>query len=168
MTHARTLGLLEHLASRPGHDEVKADFRDLLVAEFGSGLADIKFEQRIEIRSRTDALIGRTVFEAKRDVDRERADIERKMPEYLASREAETGEKFIGLASDGLKWLVYALEDGQLAELKSHILEVEKAGQFLAFLDGALALKISLPPDPLTIRAELGRDSDSAQRSCSR
>ena len=26
--------------------------------------------------------------------------------------QAETGEKFIGIASDGLKWLVYALENG--------------------------------------------------------
>ena len=30
-----TLDVLRHLATRPGHDEVKADFRQLLVAEFG-------------------------------------------------------------------------------------------------------------------------------------
>lgn len=159
MGNERTANLLQHLASRPGHDEVKADFRQLLVEEFGADLADIRFEARIEIRSRTDALIGRTVFEAKRDIDRERADVERKMPEYLASREAETGEKFIGIASDGLKWLVYALENGILAELKSCQLNLEKPDDFLAFLDGALALKSSLPPDALTVRAELGRES---------
>ena len=31
-------------------------------------LADIRFEQRVEVKSRIDALIGRTVFEAKRDL----------------------------------------------------------------------------------------------------
>ena len=31
----RTRALLHHLATRPGHDEVKSDFRQLLVEEFG-------------------------------------------------------------------------------------------------------------------------------------
>jgi len=60
-----SLETLRHLAGKPGHDEVKADFRGLLVAEFEVPLADVRFEQRIEVKSRTDALIGRTVFEAK-------------------------------------------------------------------------------------------------------
>jgi hypothetical protein len=40
----------------------------------------------------------------------------------------------------------------------------ERAGEFLAWLDGALALKSSLPPDPLTIRAELGQASVAYHR----
>lgn len=156
---AATLPILQHLATRPGHDEVKADFQRLLVEEFGVALADIRFEQRIEVKSRIDALIGRTVFEAKRDLDRERADVERKMPDYLANREAETGEAYVGLASDGVNWSVYALDAGALVALKSHRLDPEKPAEFLAFLDGALALKASLPPDALTIRDELGQHS---------
>ena len=155
-----TLALLRHFAGRPGHDEVKAGFRDLLVREFGVDLGDVDFETRIEVRSRTDALIGRTIFEAKRNVDVERADVRRKMPEYLANRERETGEKFVGLASDGFKWIVYDLDDaGELRELKTAQLDPEKPGAFLSFLDGALALKASLPPDPQTVRDELGQDS---------
>ncbi len=156
MNNPDTLALLRHLATRPGHDEVKSDFRQLLVGEFGANLSDIRFEQRIEIHSRTDALIGRTVFEAKRNLDAERKDVERKMPDYLANREAETGENFVGLASDGLKWNVYALQAGALTELRSFTLDPEKPGAFLSFLDGALALKSSLPPDAQTIRDELG------------
>lgn len=155
----KALALIRHLASRPGHDEVKAGFRDLLVEEFGVAFGDVKFEQRIEIRSRTDALIGRTVFEAKRNLDAERADVLRKMPDYLANREAETGEKFVGVASDGLIWTLYALEDEKLVELKTFRCDPEQPGAFLSFLDGALALKASLPPDPATIREELGRQS---------
>lgn len=156
---ANTQTLLRHLAGRPGHDEVKSDFRDLLVAEFGAELHQIKFEQRIEISSRTDALIGRTVFEAKRNLDAERGDVLRKMPDYLSNREQETGEKYVGIASDGLKWSVYALESGELRELRNYQLDPEKPGAFLSFLDGALALKSSLPPDPQTIRDELGQHS---------
>lgn len=158
--NSRTQDLLRHLASRPGHDEVKADFRQLLVEEFGAELHALDFERRVpEVRGRLDALIGRTVLEAKSDLDREWPDVERRMPDYLADREREEGEHFVGIASDGLKWAVFELRDGKLVTVKRTTLDPDKPESFLAWLDGALALKASLPPDPLTIRAELGSDS---------
>jgi hypothetical protein len=157
--------LLRHLASKPGHDEVKADFRQLLTTEFDVPLADVRFEQRIEVKSRTDALIGRTVFEAKRDLVREWEDVERKMPDYLANREAETGEPFVGIASDGRLWRVLALDRGQLIKIKETNLNPDKPEEFLAWLDGALALKVSLPPDPTTVRIELGAESVAFRRA---
>lgn len=157
---AETISLLQHLAGRPGHDEVKAAFAQLLVSEFGVQRNDLDFEARVpEVRGRIDALIGRTVFEAKSDLKREWADVERRMPDYLADRERETGEQFVGLASDGLTWSVFELHAGSLNVVKTTVLAPEHAGRFLAWLDGALALKASLPPDALTIRAELGQDS---------
>ncbi|HEV8679509.1 MAG TPA: hypothetical protein VGQ90_09060, partial [Stellaceae bacterium] len=122
-----TADLLRHLASRPGHDEVKADFQQLLVAEFGVERGDLRFEQRAPaIRGRLDALIGRTVFESKSNLDREWQDIERRMPDYLADREREEGEHFIGLASDGEKWAVLRLEAGALVVLKRTVLDADK------------------------------------------
>ena len=41
----RTRELLHHLATRPGHDEVKSDFRQLLVEEFGVELGALDFER---------------------------------------------------------------------------------------------------------------------------
>ena len=158
-TRPESLNLLRHLASKPGHDEVKSDFRDLLVAEFDVDLSQVVFEQRVEVKSRIDALIGRTVFEAKRDLGHEMRDVEHKMPDYLANREAETGEPFIGMASDGRKWVVFALEGVALVKLKETTLDPDKPSDFLAWLDGALALKASLHPDTQTVRAELGGDS---------
>lgn len=71
-TNPRTLDILRDLARRPGHDEVKAAFRELLVEEFGVERQAIDFERRVpEVRGRLDALIGRTVFEAKTDLVRE-------------------------------------------------------------------------------------------------
>ncbi len=155
-----TRDLLRHLASRPGHDEVKAGFRELLIQEFGVERAALEFERRVpEVRGRLDALIGRTVFEAKRDLKREWSDVERRMPDYLADREREEGEHFVGVASDGLNWAVFEVAEAKLVTVKETALDPEKPGAFLAWLDGALALKSSLPAEALTIRAELGHDS---------
>lgn len=159
-TNNKTLNLLQHLATRPGHDEVKADFRELLVEEFGVERASLDFEVRAPvIRGRLDALVGRTVFEAKRSLDREMDDVLRRMPEYLSDREREFGEQFVGIASDGLKWFVFELAEGRLEQIKDTTLDPEKPEPFLAWLDGVLALKSSLSPDALTIRSELGADS---------
>jgi hypothetical protein len=157
---------LQHLATRPGHDEVKADFRQLLVEEFGVELAALDFERRVpEVAGRLDALIGRTVFEAKRDLDREWDDVVRRMPDYLADREREEGERFIGIASDGLKWVVFERSGDQLVIIKDITLDPAKPELFLAWLDGAVALKSALHPDPITIRIELGHESVAFRRA---
>jgi hypothetical protein len=162
----RTRQLLHHLASRPGHDEVKSDFRQLLVEEFGAELGALDFERRVpEVKGRLDALIGRTVFEAKRNLDQEWDDVVRRMPDYLADREREEGERFVGVASDGLKWVVFERSGDQLIKLKETTLDRDKGEVFLAWLDGALALKVSLPPDPMTVRLELGQDSVAFRRA---
>jgi hypothetical protein len=166
VTSQSTIDLLRHLAGKPGHDEVKADFRQLLIEEFGAELSALDFERRVPVvRGRLDALIGRTVFEAKRDLARELADVERKMPDYLGDCEREEGQKFVEIASDGRQWIAYELEDGKLIKIKEIVLDLQKPDLFLAWLDGVVALKASLPPDPLTIRIELGQDSVAFRRA---
>ena len=162
----RTRELLHHLATRPGHDEVKSDFRQLLVEEFGVELGALDFERRVpEVKGRLDALIGRTVFEAKRNLDQEWDDVVRRMPDYLADREREEGERFVGIASDGLKWVVFERSGDQLVKLKDTTLDPDKADIFLAWLDGAVALKDALTPDPITVRLELGQDLVAFRRA---
>jgi N-6 DNA Methylase len=161
----RTRALLHHLATRPGHDEVKSDFRQLLVEEFGVELGALDFERRVpEVRGRLDALIGRTVFEAKRNLDQEWDDVVRRMPDYLADREREEGERFGGVASDGLKWVVFERSGDRLVKLKDTTLDPDKPEIFLAWLDGAVALKNALTPDPIIVRLELGQESFAFRR----
>ncbi len=50
-------------------------------------------------------------------------------------------------------------------KVKEINLDPEKADLFLAWLDGALALKSALPPDPLTIRIELGQELVAFRRA---
>jgi hypothetical protein len=166
VTSQSTIDLLRHLAEKPGHDEVKAGFWKLLIDEFGAELSALNFERRVPVvRGRLDALIGRTVFEAKRDLAKELHDVERKMPDYLADREREEGEKFVGIASDGRQWIAYELEDGNLIKITEISLDLQKSELFLAWLDGILAIKASLPPDPLIICIELGQDSVAFRRA---
>lgn len=166
MPDEATLDLLRNLARRPAnHDGIKADFKELLVREFGVERAALDFEVRAPvIAGRLDALVGRTVFEAKRDLGRELPDVLRRMPDYLADREREHGEPFVGIASDGLRWMVYELRAGALVQLKETTLDPDHGDAFLAWLDGVLSLKSSLPPDGLTIRAELGPESIAFKR----
>ena len=53
---------------------------------------------------------------------------------------------------------MFELAAGKLGSSSARC-SIPKGPKFLAWLDGAVALKSSLPPDPLTIRAELGKDS---------
>ena len=87
------------------------------------------------------------------------------MPDYLADREREEGERFVGIASDGSKWVVFERQGDQLVKLKETTLDPDKADVFLAWLDGAVALKASLHPDPTTVRLELGQDSVAFRRA---
>ena len=111
-----------------------------------------------------DALVGRTVFEAKRDLVNEWAEVERRMPDYLSDSEREHGEPFVGIASDGLRWIALELRDGALVKINETTLDPDKGEAFLAWLDGVVALKAGLAPNPLTIRAELGQDSVAYHR----
>ncbi len=161
-----TEAILRDLAKRPAnHDNIKATFKELLVREFGMERGALDFEVRAPvIAGRLDALVGRTVFEAKRDLMAEWADIERRMPEYLADREREYGEPFVGIGSDGYRWVALELRDGALQRITETTLDPEKGEAFLAWLDGVIALKAGLPTNSLTIRAELGQGSVAFRR----
>ena len=162
----RTLDILRNLARKPGHDEVKNFFAELLISEFGAERSAIDFERRVpEVKGRIDALIGRTVLEAKSDLKKEWVDVERRMPDYLKDREREEKQRFTGIATDGQAWAVFERVGDAIVKIKDTILDPAKGEQFLAWLDGVLALKSSLPPDALTIKSELGQDSVAYHRA---
>jgi hypothetical protein len=54
------------------------------------------------------------------------------------------------------RWAAFRLSQGDLEKIKETALNPEKPGPFLAWLDGIVALKSTLSPDPNTIRIELG------------
>src|SRR3989304_8522245 len=94
--------IVTELASRPRHEKVRALVYELLVNGLGARSTEVDFERQVpEVHGRIDALLGRTLFEFKSDLRREKRDAEGKLPDYLAQREKETGTHFVGVATDG-------------------------------------------------------------------
>jgi SAM-dependent methyltransferase len=133
---------------------------ELLVHGLGASSAEVDFERPVpEVHGRIDALLGRTVFEFKSDLRREWADAERKLPDYLSQRERETGEHFVGIATDGATFIPYELRDGHLRRLADYTTAIERPRELLVWLGSAVAISAELDPTPDIVRRELGRES---------
>lgn len=156
----RLAEIIVELAIRPGHEKVRALLFELLIYGLGARSAEIHFERSLpEVRGRADALLGQTIFEFKRDLRRERRDAEAELSRYLPQRERETGERFIGIATDGAEFLAYEIDQGQLAAMATYRTELSQPRGLLIWLDSVVSLRPNLPPDPATICFELGRES---------
>ena len=166
LAQAELEALVSELAERPGHEKVRVLLYRLLVEGLGADSRDIDFEKQApEVRGRIDALLGRTVFELKSDLRRERRDAEDGLARYLSEREAQTGEKYVGIATDGAEFIAFFLRDGYAVEVGGCRAAPEKPRKLLLWLQGAVALGEELLPDPHTISGEFGRESLAARRA---
>jgi hypothetical protein len=154
------------LANRPGHEAVRTLVADILRYGFGVANHAIDHEVRLpEVHGRADTLFGSVVFEFKRDLRQELADVFARLPDYLAERERQTGRRFLGIATDGATFLAYELREADLVEIGKHEPNPARAEAFLAWLEPALSGRDDLIPDPLTVERELGRNSLSFGRA---
>ena len=157
---------VSELAARPGHEKVRALLHGLLTGGLGADSRDIDFERPApEVRGRIDALLGRTVFELKSDLRRERKDAEDGLARYLAERERATGEAWVGVATDGADFVAFFLRDGAVVEVGAHRTDSEDPRALLAWLQGVVATGADLVPDPHTVAREFGRGSLAARRA---
>lgn len=162
----RLTEIVVELASRPGHEKIRALMFELLVYGLGANSTDIEFERHMpEVRGRLDALLGQTVFEFKRDLRRERATAEEELGRYLPQRELETGEHFIGIATDGAIFQPYEVEDGHLVPLPDYTTSADEPGGLLLWLDSVVSLQPNLIPAPKVVTVELGRGSIAYRRA---
>lgn len=158
--------LVSELATRPGHEKVRVLLHRLLVDGLGADSRDIDFEKPApEVHGRIDALLGRTVFELKSDLSRERRDAEEGLARYLTEREGQTGERYVGIATDGADFIAYFLKNRHVVEVDACRTNPSAPHELLAWLQGAVAVGDSLLPDPETITREFGRDSLAARRA---
>ena len=160
ISNERLREIVSELASRPKHEKVRVLVYELLVHGLGANSTEVDFERPVpEVHGRIDALLGRTVLEFKSDSRRERNDAERKLLDYLSQRESETGERFVGIATDGAVFIPYELRDGKLRRLADYSTTVERPRELLSWLSSAVAVSAELDPTPETVRRELGRES---------
>ncbi|MGI9170267.1 MAG: hypothetical protein ACR2FH_08855 [Caulobacteraceae bacterium] len=147
----RLFEIVADLARRPGHEAVRTGVSTLLTEGLGAELHAIRHELRVvEARGRIDALLGRTVLEFKSNLARERADALEELSRYLPEREAATGQRFVGVVTDGLKWEAYELRGGAPFLLRGFKTDARKPDGLLAWLDGAVAARAEIPATPST------------------
>jgi len=158
--------IVADLANRPSgvvpgrHEHVRVRVTELLEQGLGANISAIGHEVRVvEARGRIDALLGRTVVEFKSDLRRERKDAVEELSRYLPEREAATGDRFVGVVTDGADWEAYELRDGAPFLLRTYKTDVKHPGTLLAWLDGAVATQTEIPPDAENIINELGAQS---------
>ncbi len=154
------------IARRPGHESVRTLVADILRYGFGVDYHAIDHEVRLpEVHGRADTLFGSVVFEFKRDLRQELADVQARLPDYLTERERQTRRRFLGIATDGATFIAYELRDGSLAEIGRHEPDPVRSEALLHWLEPALSNRDDLSPDPLTVERELGRASLSFARA---
>jgi N-6 DNA methylase len=75
-----------------------------------------------------------------------------------------TGQRYVGITTDGLDWRVYELRNGTLSLLRSFRTDPKNPRALLIGLDSAVALEAEIEPSAEKIRIELGRDSVAYRR----
>lgn len=162
--------LLERLADRDrvrSEATVQSDVRMLLLTG-GLGLTDhdlpVDLETPVEGRRRIDVEVGYTVIEVKRDLRNPAvvADAEQQLAGYVNSRCQQTGQRYVGILTDGADWRAYHVRDEALVEVTRHTLAARPdAAALLMWLEGVLATRSNVPPTPSAIADQLGATSPS-------
>lgn len=158
--------IVAELESRPRHEKVRSLIYRLLVDGLGVNSSDIDFETQVpEVRGRIDALLGRTVFEFKSDLRRERRDAEKALARYLLDREGQTQENYVGIATDGAEFVAYFLRDGFVVQRLEYQSDSRDPRGLLVWLQGVVAVGEGVPAEPEAIEREFGRRSLAACRA---
>ncbi|MFG1826566.1 N-6 DNA methylase [Microbispora bryophytorum] len=163
--------LLGRLANRDrvrSEATLQADIRQLLLAG-GLGLAehdlDVELETQVGDRRRIDIEVGFTVIEVKRDLRSATVlkTAENQLAGYVRTRNEQTGQRYVGILTDGSVWRAYHLRNDELAEATRYDLKPSRPDltSLLAWLEGVLATRKGVPPTPGEIAARLGADSAS-------
>ena len=137
--------IVRALSQRPGHESVRTLVAEILRHAFGAACLDLDHEVRLpEVHGRVDTLFGATVFEFKRDLRREMADVEARLPDYLRERERQTGRRYLGIATDGATFIAFELRDGGMVRLDTYDTKPDDPEALLAWLEPALSSRDDL------------------------
>ncbi|MBI4333406.1 MAG: N-6 DNA methylase [Chloroflexi bacterium] len=150
-------GYLHDLGKAGSHTAIEALFLDFVQKAFGIPLNKYKLEERV-YGGRIDALLGNLVFEFKRDLVKERIDAETGLHHYISQlKEKNPSSTYTGIATDGVKFRVYAANLEVIAERD---LRRARPEDVLFFLDSVLFIFRSLEtPTTSNIVSAFGPDS---------
>lgn len=163
-------GLARRLADRrTGRTEanVQSDLHMLLTAaplQLDDGdLNEIVLESPAGQRRRIDVEAGFAVFEVKRDLraGNVRAEAVIQLAGYVSSRHAQTGQRYVGVLTDGAEWHLHHLVDGALQLVSSLTVDATTpdVDMLCVWLEGVLATAEQIVPTAREIELRLGATS---------
>jgi hypothetical protein len=172
MTSGRLSDLLMQLAdaSAPRTEAmIQADIRQfLLTAPLNlepEDLQDLVLESPLGDRRRIDIEMGATVIEVKRDLKKGkvRAEAIEQLHGYVEKRIEQTGQRYVGLLTDGVTWECYHTRAGALELVTAMAVSPVSPDldSFLVWLEGVLATTKAIAPTALEIYSRLGAQSSS-------
>jgi SAM-dependent methyltransferase len=158
---------VERLARRTGATEadIQSDVR-LLLLHGGFDLDDrhVVLEAPVAGGRRIDVEVGSTVVEVKRTLNGTAAQsaAAQQLADYLETRERETGRRYSGILTDGVRWQLYYLDaDGRPEQVALHSLAggATDPEALIVWLEGITATARGVEPTALEIRRRLGAQS---------
>jgi len=154
---------------RPGRTEanVQSDLHMLLTRAplqlDDQDLQEIVLESPAGQRRRIDVEVGFCVFEVKRDLrtGNVRDDAVAQLAGYVSSRREQTGQRYVGVLTDGAEWHLYHLVDDTLVLVSSLHSDVRNFEPDILFvwLEGVLATAEKITPTAREIELRLGAGS---------
>lgn len=165
--------LMERLVAKAGgvrsEATIQSDVRILLLdPELGLASEDlqVQLEAQVGRGRRIDVEVGCTVIEVKKSLSSPAviaAAVDDQLTEYVTARSAETGQRYVGILTDGRLWIAFHEVDGALVEATRHTATTGSTGAdpLLRWLEGVLATKKAIRPTPVEIADRLGANSSS-------
>lgn len=166
--------IVARLANRSGSTEadIQSDVRAVLL--YGGldldtdDLNEITLEAQAGGGKRIDVEIGASVIEVKKkavlDNETRHAEAVVQLASYMASRTQQTGQRYVGVLTDGVRWELYRLLEGGDASFVARFdLDPRSPDHhgLAVWLEGVLATRQGIVPTPGEIEARLGHTSPS-------
>jgi len=132
-----------------------ADLHDVLLeVQAGGG-------RRIDVEAGTAAIEVKKSLASPRVVEAARA----QLAGYVRQRTEETGQRYVGILTDGATWILHhLLLDGTLTEVSRFVLASGgESDRLAAYLEAVLATTQQIRPTPREIVAQLGATSPGFQ-----
>ena len=170
MTNHNLAEQIQILQRKPGHEKVRHILCNILKENLGAKEDEITLEERLTCRGRIDTLWGRTIFEVKRDLNKELASAKSQLKKYIQSKEEESKEeesreKYVGIATDGKKYIVYCLIYDELKQINEFSLNKDKPSEFVQWLESVILIKDQFEATPEIICKEIGQGSPLCRNS---
>ncbi len=133
-SHVDRLALMDRLVVKSGgvrsEATIQSDVR-LLLLDGDLGLEDVQLETQVgEDHRRIDVEVGCTVIEVKKSLASDTV-VETAIGQlagYVVTRQAEMGQRYVGILTDGALWIAFHEVDGGLVEATGHAATTGESG----------------------------------------